>query len=137
MKKGIYKTVFFDASHRLMHYEGKCSRLHGHRWRVEVWCNGETNRNTGIIVDYNQIKEVVERFDHQVLLNEEDPLAECLSRFQPVITTVGDPSSEAIAVLIHDMLEEEFSGSGVNARITKIRVWESSTCCAEIEYEGV
>ncbi|HJJ43606.1 MAG TPA: 6-carboxytetrahydropterin synthase, partial [Methanocorpusculum sp.] len=28
----MYKETHFDASHRLMHYEGKCSRLHGHRW---------------------------------------------------------------------------------------------------------
>ncbi|MDH7593743.1 MAG: 6-carboxytetrahydropterin synthase [Methanomicrobiales archaeon] len=137
MKKGIYKSVFFDASHRLMNYEGKCRRLHGHRWKVEIWCDGEMNSATGIIVDYNQIRDVVERFDHQVLLNEKDPLAECLSRFQPVITTAGDPSSEAIAILIHDMLEYELIKSGANARITKIRVWESSTCCAEIEYESV
>jgi hypothetical protein len=34
----IYKEVFFDASHRLLHYEGKCRNLHGHRWRrIRVW----------------------------------------------------------------------------------------------------
>ncbi len=37
----IYKEVSFDASHRLLHYEGKCRNLHGHRWRVEVWLAGE------------------------------------------------------------------------------------------------
>ena len=36
----IYKEVEFDASHRLLHYVGKCHNLHGHRWKVEVWIEG-------------------------------------------------------------------------------------------------
>ncbi len=136
MKKGIYKRVFFDASHRLMHYEGKCRHLHGHRWKVEVWIEGETPADTGIIVDYNLIREVVERLDHQVILNEEDPMATCLSQFQRVITTRGDPSSETIALHIRRMLEDECRLNGTAARIARVRVWESPTCCAEIADES-
>ena len=44
MKVGIYKEVHLDTSHRLLHYKGKCANLHGHRWKVEVWIEGEPNR---------------------------------------------------------------------------------------------
>ena len=131
----IYKEVFFDASHRLLHYEGKCRNLHGHRWRVEVWLAGEIDRKTGILVDFNVIKEVIERFDHQVILNREDPMVVCLAEFQPVVTTDGDPSSEALAGEIRRLLDRECHLGGNGARVTRIRVWESDTCCAEQVYE--
>jgi 6-pyruvoyltetrahydropterin/6-carboxytetrahydropterin synthase len=132
MKCCIYKEVFFDASHRLLHYEGKCRNLHGHRWRVEVWIEGETDTHTQIVMDYNLIKTVIERFDHQVILNETDPMVDCLTRYQTVITTPGDPSSEMIASRIRDMLHAEPPLKESGARLTRIRVWESPTCCAEI-----
>jgi len=42
MKVGIYKEVHIDTSHRLLHYIGKCANLHGHRWKIEVWIEGES-----------------------------------------------------------------------------------------------
>jgi 6-pyruvoyltetrahydropterin/6-carboxytetrahydropterin synthase len=134
MKCCIYKEVFFDASHRLLHYEGKCRNLHGHRWKVEVWIEGETAESTQILMDYNLIKMIIERFDHQVILNEADPMVGCLTRFQTLITTPGDPSSEMIASLIRDMLNAEPPLNTPTARLARIRVWESPTCCAEITH---
>jgi 6-pyruvoyltetrahydropterin/6-carboxytetrahydropterin synthase len=131
----IYREVFFDASHRLLHYEGKCRNLHGHRWRVEVWLAGEINGTTGILVDFNVIKEVIERFDHQVILNREDPMVACLTPFQPVVTTEGDPSSEILAGEIRRLMDRECQAGGARARVVRIRVWESDTCCAEQDYE--
>jgi len=135
MTTGIYKSVFFDASHRLLNYQGKCHNLHGHRWKVEVWIEGEIDDKTKILVDYNSIVNVIERFDHQVILNDVDPMVKCLTKFQPVITTPGDPTSEMIAARIHEMLNEECKLNKKKVRIMRIRVWESPTCCAEIHYE--
>ena len=135
METRIYKEVYFDASHRLLHYEGKCKNLHGHRWRVEVWLAGEIDIRTGILVDFNVIRDVVERFDHQVILNREDPMVACLERFQPVVTTEGDPSSEVLAAEIRKFLDRECQLGGGGARVVRIRVWESDTCCAEQVYE--
>ena len=136
MKCCIYKEVFFDASHRLLHYEGKCRNLHGHRWKVEVWIEGEVDEATSILVDFNLVKNVIERFDHQVILNEGDPMVGCLTRFQTVITTPGDPSSEMLARRIREMLTAETPLNLPSVQINRIRVWESPTCCAEITNEN-
>jgi 6-pyruvoyltetrahydropterin/6-carboxytetrahydropterin synthase len=136
METVIYKEVFFDASHRLLHYEGKCRNLHGHRWRVEVWLAGTIDQRTGILVDFNAIRDVIERFDHQVILNREDPMVACLGQFQPVMTTEGDPSSEVLAGEIRGLLDRECGLGRTGARVVRIRVWESDTCCAEQTYEG-
>lgn len=132
MQIRLYKEVSFDASHRLLHYSGKCHNLHGHRWRVEIWLSGETNTQTNILVDYNEIKSFVNRYDHQIILNESDPMVPRIEEFHPVITTPGDPTSELIAFLIRDSIESEYSSSGQNVRVDTIRVWESPTCYAEL-----
>jgi len=137
MTTRIYKEVFFEASHRLFHYEGKCARLHGHQWRVQVWVDGPVDAMTGIVVDFNCIKDVVHRFDHEVILNREDPMVSCLSRFQEVITTEGDPSSEVLAGVMAELIGEACRTVHPDARVAKIRVWESVTCYAERDYTGV
>ena len=135
MTTRIYKEVFFEATHRLIHYRGKCFRLHGHQWRVEVWIEGTADERTGIVLDYNCIKEVVGRFDHQVILNVGDHMAACIEAFHPVVTTPGDPTSELLAGLIAEMIDAEAARQGLDARVAKIRVWESTTCYAERTYD--
>jgi 6-pyruvoyltetrahydropterin/6-carboxytetrahydropterin synthase len=133
MKTGIYKEVQIDASHRLLHYQGKCANLHGHRWKIEVWVEGEPDPVTKILIDYNTIKDVIGKYDHQIILNKDDPMVSCVNKFQPVITTPGDPTSELLASLIRDDLYDVCREQGIRATIPKIRVWESPTSFAELE----
>ena len=93
---------------------------------------GRVNDTTGILVDYNTITSIIERFDHQTILNRDDPMVPCIGQFQPVITTPGDPTSELLAGLLCEMLDTECRDSGIEARVVRIRVWESASCCAEI-----
>jgi 6-pyruvoyltetrahydropterin/6-carboxytetrahydropterin synthase len=132
MKVGIYKEVQIDTSHRLLHYQGKCANLHGHRWKVEVWMEGEPDPATQILIDYSMIKQVIEKYDHQIILNEVDPMVPRIREFHPVITTPGDPTSELMASLIRDDLHAVCRDQGIKGVVKKIRVWESPTSCAEL-----
>jgi len=128
----IYKEEHIDTSHRLLHYIGKCANLHGHRWRIEVWIDGEPDPVTQILVDYNLIKKVIDKFDHQIILNKDDPMVPCIQKYQPVITTHGDPTSELMAAIIRDDLYVLCREMGIKATVSKIRVWESPTAYAEL-----
>jgi 6-pyruvoyltetrahydropterin/6-carboxytetrahydropterin synthase len=132
MKVGIYKEVQIDASHRLLHYKGKCANLHGHRWKVEIWVEGEPNATTGILIDYVALKEIIGKYDHQIILNQDDPMVKCISTFQHVITTPGDPTSELMAVIIRDDILGYCRSHAITATVPKIRVWESPNAFAEI-----
>ncbi len=132
MKVGIYKEVQIDTSHRLLHYEGKCANLHGHRWKVEIWMEGEPDPVTKILVDYSMIKKIVEKYDHQIILNGDDPMVPRIQEFHQVITTPGDPTSELMAVLIRNDLYAFCREQGIQATVPKIRVWESPTAFAEL-----
>ncbi|WP_319578878.1 6-carboxytetrahydropterin synthase [uncultured Methanospirillum sp.] len=135
MQIRLYKEVSFDASHRLLHYQGKCHNLHGHRWKVEIWITGRTDDQTNILVDYNEIKQAVHRYDHQIILNQDDPMVPRIEEFHPVITTPGDPTSELLAELIRDSIEAAYAPSGRDVRVETIRVWESPSCYAELRHE--
>ena len=132
MKVGIYKEVHLDTSHRLLHYIGKCANLHGHRWKVEVWIEGEPDPATQILIDYSVIKQVIDKYDHQIILNCDDPMVPRIQEFHPVITTPGDPTSELMAAIIRDDLYKVCRDLGIKVTIPKIRVWESPTAYAEL-----
>ena|SRR5271157_2188985 len=132
MTVAIYKEVQIDASHRLLHYQGKCANLHGHRWKIEVWIEGEPDATTCILLDYNVIKLAIGKYDHQIILNRDDPMAACIEKFQHVLTTPGDPTSELLARIFKDDLDAICRAQGIAAHVMKIRVWESPNCYAEI-----
>ncbi|MCD8232117.1 MAG: 6-carboxytetrahydropterin synthase QueD [Clostridiales bacterium] len=65
----------FDSAHFLARYEGKCSNLHGHRWRVIVEICAEAlsaeGQNRGMVADFGDLKrdlkELAEAHDHAFL----------------------------------------------------------------------
>lgn len=85
----MFQTVIrshFDAAHYLRNYQGKCARLHGHRWDVEICVEGERLDRSGMLVDFGEMKRavslVLNQLDHQLLNDvpefqgEKNPTAE-------------------------------------------------------------
>lgn len=63
------KTSFdFDAAHRLVGYEGKCSNLHGHIWHVDLEIDGDGLDKVGMLWDFTHAKELKDLFDHKTIL---------------------------------------------------------------------
>ena len=93
---------------------------------------GEPDPATQILIDYSLIKQVIDKYDHQIILNKDDPMIPRIAEFHPVITTPGDPTSELMAAIIRDDLYTVCREQGIKATIPKIRVWESPTACAEL-----
>lgn len=67
----ISKEFKMCCSHVLPRHPGKCSRLHGHNYKVVVGLGGVVNGETGFVLDYGELsailRPIVERFDHQHL----------------------------------------------------------------------
>lgn len=67
----ISKDFCFEAAHILPRHPGKCSRLHGHSWKLTVTVFGPVQKETGFVLDYSKLKEIVQplvdRFDHSFL----------------------------------------------------------------------
>ena len=67
------RTSFeFDAAHRLVGYDGKCSNLHGHIWHVDIDVEGKKNQLdcNGILWDFTNVKLLKDLFDHKTILKD-------------------------------------------------------------------
>lgn len=66
----------FDAAHFLHGYNGKCSNIHGHRWRlvVELFSDklSDDKQTRGMLVDFDTLKEDIKQevdyFDHSLII---------------------------------------------------------------------
>ena len=115
----LVRSFTFEAAHRLPHVDPghKCSRLHGHSFRVELVCEGEVDSRAGWLVDYADIKRafkgVLAELDH-VYLNEVEGL--------------DNPTSENIAMWIWRRVKPQLPP------LSQVNVAE--TCNTRCEYRG-
>ncbi|HLK21326.1 MAG TPA: 6-carboxytetrahydropterin synthase QueD [Bryobacteraceae bacterium] len=110
----------FAAGHALRNYKGKCENVHGHNYRVRVTIQGEQLDNTGLLVDFVDVKRLmhgaIDYLDHR-FINDLDP-------FDKI-----NPSAENIAKYFYDRLHDGLKSSPP-VRISEIRVWETDTSSA-------
>jgi 6-pyruvoyltetrahydropterin/6-carboxytetrahydropterin synthase len=80
----------FSSGHYLRNYQGKCENPHGHNYRVLVTLAGAELDQTGLLLDFkllkNLLKPVVDYLDHQMIndlapFTEINPSAENLARY--------------------------------------------------------
>lgn len=86
----LVRGFSFEAAHRLPNAppDHKCTRLHGHSFRVDLLCEGKVDPDAGWLIDFADIKRAfaptLEQLDHRYL-NEieglENPTAENLARW--------------------------------------------------------
>lgn len=86
----IFREFTFEAAHRLPNVPPghKCSRLHGHSFRVELHVTGQVDPHTGWIMDFADIKAAFkpwyDELDHHYLNDVpglENPTSENLARW--------------------------------------------------------
>ncbi|MGD8379127.1 MAG: 6-carboxytetrahydropterin synthase QueD [Gammaproteobacteria bacterium] len=115
----IVKTFQIEAAHRLPNLppEHKCSRLHGHSFRIEVHVAGKVGETSGWVMDFADVsaafKPLFDQLDHNYL-NEIDGLE--------------NPTSENLARWVWERLAPGLPG------LSGIRV--SETCTSSCVYTG-
>jgi 6-pyruvoyltetrahydropterin/6-carboxytetrahydropterin synthase len=111
----IRKQFKFEAAHVLPYHPGKCSRLHGHSYRLDVTLEGPLvgeGPAAGMIVDFDTVSQVVKdgvisELDHRSL-NE----------------LVPNPTSENLVIWIWRRLAPAFP------QLAELVLWETATACA-------
>ena len=109
----------FASAHQLRGYKGKCERVHGHNWKVQVYVLAERLNEIDITIDFHDLKkmteEIVGQLDHS-FLNDIFPFTE------------KNPSSENIAKWIYDSLRKRIDNDDIS--LSAVTVWESDTASA-------
>jgi 6-pyruvoyltetrahydropterin/6-carboxytetrahydropterin synthase len=111
----IRKTFRFESAHVLPFHTGKCSRMHGHSYVLEVGVRGPLQTDgpaRGMIVDFDEIKaivrsEIVDALDHQTLND-----------------FIENPTAEHIVAWIWKRLEPALTG------LDELVLWETTNSCA-------
>lgn len=109
------KEFRFEASHILPRHKGKCSRLHGHSWKLIVFVKGDIDPETGFVIDFSDLKEIVQplidALDHRHLGSWDVSIfnRSYVSGPDKVVGLPWNfyPSSENLLVWIGDQLDSE------------------------------
>lgn len=118
----LYKEFTIDCAHVVHGHKGKCAREHGHTYRFEIFLKGAVLDEIGILVDFGDIKQLVDgKYDHQRL-----------NDFPEFDIHRGgkNPTAEVISyVVAEDIIKILPAG----VWLEKVRVWETPTAYAEWE----
>jgi 6-pyruvoyltetrahydropterin/6-carboxytetrahydropterin synthase len=111
----IRKSFTFEAAHVLPNHPGKCSRLHGHSYRLDVTLEGPLQADgpaAGMVEDFEVVSRVVKaaviaELDHRSL-NE----------------LIENPTAENIVRWVWGRLAAELP------LLTELTLWETRKACA-------
>jgi 6-pyruvoyltetrahydropterin/6-carboxytetrahydropterin synthase len=117
----VSAQAHYDAAHFLRNYQGKCAKVHGHRYVVEAAVRLATLDESGIAFDFADLKgalrDLAEGLDHENL-NE-------LPQFEGVETSAENQAKYFFEQLAERLPEPASSG------LLYARVWESPTQWAQ------
>jgi 6-pyruvoyltetrahydropterin/6-carboxytetrahydropterin synthase len=109
----VTRTFTFNAAHVLPWHAGRCSRLHGHTYKLQVSVTDHLTVD-GIVVDFEDLKKavwsaVLGQLDHS-FLNE----------------IIVNPTAERVALYVLDALVQE------GIIVSGVRLWETPECFVEV-----
>ena len=112
----------FSSGHYLRNYRGRCENPHGHNYRVLVTLVGKELDQTGLLLDFKELKQllrpIIEYLDHQ-MINDLDPF------------TYLNPSAENLARYFFDQTNTRVRQiTGGRIRVMKSTVFETATSAA-------
>jgi len=104
----------FSAAHQLRGYNGNCSNLHGHNYKVTVVVRSNELDKVGIALDFKKLKS---ELDSLLALYDHTNLSE-LPEFSEI-----NPTSEVLARTIYRKMGEKMNGGAI--RVHRVRIGES------------
>ena len=135
-KLRITKEFRFEGAHALMNYNGKCKNIHGHSYILYVTVVGEAKTDlngpdNGMVIDFKLLKDIVnkniiDKFDHALVLEEGTPLSNELSTEYPnVYLTNFRPTTENLICFFAQTIKENLP-QGINLYSLKLHETASS-----------
>ncbi len=120
MQIEVVKEFTFDSAHCLPAHPGKCKNVHGHTYKLQVGFKGPINPETGMVIDFGNVKEIVkdliiDKLDH-AMLNE--------------VNWSGFPKETPTAENMVEWIVGVLSGA-IEVPVNSVRLYETPTSYAE------
>ena len=111
----LTKRFSFEMAHALFNYDGKCRNIHGHSYKLYVTIigsvkNDESSPKDGMVCDFSILKEIVKKeiinvFDHALILNKRDAEKHNLTETNPrTILFSLQPTCENIMIHFKNLI---------------------------------
>lgn len=138
----ITKEFSFEMAHTLTGYDGACSEIHGHSYRLFVTVSGtpeddRANPKYGMVMDFSILKKivaevVVDRYDHAMMIRSTDTNGDLIkvlrSHFSNIHVVDYQPTCENLVVrLAQDVIPRLPDG----IKLHSLRLHETATSFAE------
>lgn len=131
----------FDSAHFLSGYVGKCSNIHGHRWKVEIQVSSESLcediQNRGMVVDFGKLKDdlrnLAEHFDHTLIIEKGTLRKATMNALNDEGFAVREVDFRPTAENFARYFYEEMSERGYNIYLAT--VYETPNNCAAYKCE--
>ncbi|MBD3161958.1 MAG: 6-pyruvoyl tetrahydrobiopterin synthase [Candidatus Eisenbacteria bacterium] len=126
----ITREFRFSYGHRLLGYEGKCARIHGHDGLLRVILERDRLDGTGMVTDFTEVKRIVsgwidETFDHRLILHRDDPAVEALRAIdEPIAVVDFNPTAENLARHIFESIRAK------GLPVVEVSLDETPSCSA-------
>lgn len=137
----VTKEFHFEAAHALKGYDGPCRNAHGHSYVLTVTVTGipvtdERSAKLGMVIDFGDLKrmikkEIVDKFDHALILNAEavpDGFLPPAEPFTNVILVPYQPTSENFLIDFAARIKQLLPPS---VALHSMRLRETATSFAE------
>lgn len=141
----ITKEITFDAAHMLSNYSGKCNNLHGHTYKLQVTLEGEVDKKTNMLVDFNDLKTILNEtvmcnFDHSIIFSapefreeSENELLKWAVKYneKSIILCKGKSTCENMSPIIRDIISGHLKNHNYKGLKVSVKLWETPTSFAE------
>lgn len=134
----ICRHFEFEAAHKLPNYDGDCSKLHGHTYKLEVELTNTHDQseytgttlalnNNGMVLDFKALDRVVKNvlkrhYDHKYLNNH-----------------IHNPTAENIGATLFREISDEIAAKSLEipelyfVELVAVTLWETSDSRVRIE----
>ena len=134
--KQITRRLEFDAGHRVVGHESKCSNVHGHRYVAEVTVEALELDDIGRVIDFSVVKSLVggwidEHWDHGYIAAADDVLASQIGHIGKlyVMPQSQNPTAECMVEELAKQAQRLLLDH--NLTVTHVRLYETPNCWAD------
>lgn len=138
----LTKEFNFEMAHTLTGYDGACSEIHGHSYRLFVTvigepCEDKSNPKCGMVIDFGLLKaiiknHIIDRYDHSFLIRSAEQNAQLIttlkSHFEKIEVVEFQPTCENLIKLFAEIIETELPHK---ITLHSLRLHETATSFAE------
>ena len=137
----LTRLFSFEMAHALQGYDGPCSNIHGHTYRLQVTVIGtpladEAHPKNGMVLDFGDLKKlvqahIVEAMDHALVLGENSPpelVATLRKLHHKLLLTPYQPTCENMLLDFKTRLRGLLP-TGVE--LFSLKLWETQNSFAE------